>query len=82
MNSPKDYDKVYVRYFAGRDDGNQDAIAIKSFKAEGKPRVDVGAYQMGPISMTQGKNVVYIEFENSEIMAVMPVFTMEVSNEK
>ena len=82
VNSPKDYDIVYVRYFAGRDDGNQDAIAIKSFKAEGKPRVDVGAYQMGPISMTQGKNVVYIEFENSEIMAVMPVFTMEVSNEK
>ena len=38
--------------------------------------------KFGPVSLKAGNNTLYIEFENSEIMAVIPVFTMEVSNEK
>ena len=82
INSPKDYDKVYIQYFAGRDDDKQDPLAIKNVKLENVPRMDVNGEKIGPISLKQGSNNLYVEFENDEIMAVIPVFTMEVSNEK
>ncbi len=82
INSPKDYDKVYIQYFAGRDDDKQDSLAVKNVKLENVPRMDVNGEKIGPISLKQGSNILYVEFENHEIMAVIPVFTMEVSNEK
>lgn len=82
INSPKDYDKVYIQYFAGRDDDKQDPLAVKNVKLENVPRMDVNGEKIGPISLKQGSNNLYVEFENDEIMAVIPVFTMEVSNEK
>ncbi len=82
INSPKDYDKVYIQYFAGRDDDKQDPLAVKNVKLENVPRMDVNGEKIGPISLKQGNNTLYVEFENDEIMAVIPVFTMEVANEK
>jgi hypothetical protein len=82
INSPADYDKVYIQYFAGREDDKQDELKIKNVKLEGQPRIDVHGDKIGPISLKEGKNIIYIEFESNEIMAVIPVFTMEVANEK
>lgn len=83
INSPKNYEKVYIQFYAGRDDDKQDAISIKNVKVEGIPRLEVHGEKVGPIPVKAGANDLYIEFENSEIMAVIPVFTMEVvSNEK
>ena len=82
INSPADYDKVYIQYFAGREDDKQDELRIKNVKLEGMPRIDVHGDKIGPISLKEGKNIIYVEFESNEIMAVIPVFTMEVANEK
>lgn len=82
INSPADYDKVYIQYFAGREDDKQDELKIKNVKLEGQPRIDVHGDKIGPISLKEGKNVIYVEFESNEIMAVIPLFTMEVANEK
>ena len=82
INSPANYEKVYIQYFAGREDDEQDELIIKNVKLEGLPRIDVHGNKIGPISLKEGKNVIYVEFESNEIMAVIPVFTMEVANEK
>lgn len=82
INSPADYEKVFIQYFAGREDDKQDPLTIKNYKPDGASRVDVHSEKIGPISLKAGSNILYVEFENSEIMAVIPVFTMEVSNEK
>ena len=82
INAPKDYEKVFIQYYAGRDDDKQDPLTINNIKLENMPRIDVHDEKIGPISLKQGSNTVYVEFENNEIMAVIPVFTMEVSNEK
>ncbi|MCQ2387287.1 MAG: hypothetical protein MJ066_02430 [Clostridia bacterium] len=82
INSPADYEKVYIQYFAGREDDKQDALNIKNYKQDGLSKVDVHGEKIGPISLKEGKNDLYIEFENSEVMGVIPIFTMEVTNEK
>ena len=83
INAPNDYEKVYIQFHAGRDDNKQDAIDIKNVKMEGSPLMDVHGEKLGPISIKEGSNTLYIEFENNEIMAVLPTFTMEVAvNEK
>lgn len=81
--SPCDYNNVYIQYFAGREDGNQDHLLIKNIKLEGLPRIDVHSEKAGPFALKSGKNIMYVEFENDdEVMGVIPVFTMEVTNEK
>lgn len=82
INSPKCYEKVYIQFYAGREDEGQDALIIKNVKIENASRYEVHKEKLGPISLKAGDNTLYIEFENSEIMAVIPIFTMEVSNEK
>lgn len=82
VNSPRDYEKVYIQYFAGRDDDKQDPLIVKNIKLENVPRMNVNGEKIGPISLKQGSNTLYVEFENDEILAVIPVFNMEVSNEK
>lgn len=82
INSPADYEKVYIQYFAGREDDKQDPLVIKNVKYDGQPRVDVHGERIGPISLKQGDNFIHVEFETDEVMAVIPVFTMEVSHEK
>lgn len=83
INAPKGYEKVYIQFYAGRDDDKQDAVSIKNIKVEGMPLMEVHGEKAGPIPIKEGGNNLYIEFENNEIMAVIPIFTMEVtSNEK
>lgn len=82
VDSPKDYSRVFIQYYAGRDDENEDALKVKNYKMDGSPRKDVHGEKIGPVSLKQGPNTLYLEFENEEIMAVIPVFTMEVTNEK
>lgn len=82
VNAPRDYERVYIQYFAGRDDDKQDPLSVKNVKLENIPRIDVHGEKIGPISLKQGSNTFYVEFENNEILAVIPMFTMEVSNEK
>lgn len=78
VNSPKDYDRVFVQFFAGRDDDGQDPINVKNIKFADKPLTDVHSEKVGPFELKEGGNIMYVEFENSEIMAVIPMFTMEV----
>lgn len=84
VNSPVDYDNVYIQYFAGREDDKQDELIVNNIKMDGIPRIDVHSKKIGPISLKTGKNVMYIEFEDEgeEGIGVIPVFTMEVPNEK
>lgn len=83
VNSPQDYSRVFLQFYAGRDDDKNDPVVVKNVKLENIPRIDVNSQKIGPISLRQGDNTLFIEFENSEIMALVPVFTMEVvTNEK
>lgn len=82
INAPKGYDKVYIQFYAGRDDDKQDAVSIKNVKVEGMPLMEVHGEKIGPIPIKGGGNDLYIEFENNEIMAVIPVFTMEVTSDE
>lgn len=82
VNSPQDYSRVFLQFYAGRDDDKIDSIVVKNVKQENIPRMEVNSQKIGPISLHQGDNTLFIEFENSEIMALVPVFTMEVTNEK
>lgn len=82
INAPKGYDKVYIQFYAGRDDDKQDAVSIKNVKVEGMPLIEVHGEKIGPIPIKEGGNDLYIEFENNEIMAVIPVFTMEVTSDE
>ena len=78
IDSPNAYDNVYIHFYAGRDDDKQDSVIVKNVKLEGKPLIELHGEKVGPISIKQGGNTLYVEFENNEIMAVIPVFTMEV----
>lgn len=82
VNSPQDYSRVFLQFYAGRDDDKNDPVIVKNVKLENIPRIDVNSQKIGPISLHQGDNTLFIEFENNEIMALVPVFTMEVTNEK
>lgn len=82
VNSPQDYSRVFLQFYAGRDDDKNDPVVVKNVKLENIPRIEVNSQKIGPISLHQGDNTLFIEFENSEIMALVPVFTMEVTNEK
>lgn len=82
INAPKDYDKVYIQFYAGRDDDKQDAISIKNVKVEGIPLMEVHGEKIGPVPIKEGSNDLYIEFENNEIMAIIPIFTMEVTSDE
>lgn len=82
VNSPQDYSRVFLQFYAGRDDDKNDPVIVKNVKMENIPRIDVNSQKIGPISLHQGDNTLFIEFENNEIMALVPVFTMEVTNEK
>lgn len=82
INCPEDYSRVFIQFYVGRDDDKNDTIVVKSVKQANIPRVDVNSEKIGPISLQQGSNILYVEFENNEIMALVPVFTMEINNEK
>ena len=82
IKSPKAYDNVYIQYYAGREDDSQDAVKIKSVKPENSPLIVVDGPKVGPLTLREGGNVLYLEFENEEIMAVSPVFTMEVVSDE
>ena len=81
---PKEYDNLFIQYYATRDDMSTDADALKirSYKVNDQPAIRVNTDKIGPIKAKQGHNLIHVEFENHEIMAVKPVFTTEVkSNE-
>ncbi len=82
INCPEDYNRVFIQFYAGRDDDKSDPVVVKNIKQENIPREDVNSEKIGPISLHQGNNTLFVEFENSEIMALVPVFTMEVNYEK
>ena len=83
VNSPKEYDNVFVECFAGRDDSNdQDPIIIKTVKLPMKPLQTVNGTKIGPLTLKQGHNELFIQFANDELMAVTPQFSMEVHSAK
>lgn len=81
---PKNYDNFYIQYYATRDDMTPDSepLIVKSVKVNNDAVITVNSDKVGPIKMNQGVNIVYVEFENHEIMGVLPIFTAEVRNEK
>ena len=78
VESDKDYKNVFIHYSAGREDDKQDALVISSYKQDGMPLVNVSGDRIGPISLHRGGNDLFIDFADKEVMAVSPVFTMEV----
>lgn len=81
---PKEYDNLYIQYFATRDDMSTDvdALRIKSVKVNDQPVKKVSTDKIGPLKTKQGHNLIHVEFENHEIMAVKPVFTTEVKSDE
>lgn len=83
INSPKAYDNVFIQYYAGREDDSQDdAVVVKNIKPENASLISVNGNKIGPLSLCEGNNIFYLEFENEEIMAVSPVFTMEEASDE
>lgn len=80
VNSAADYEHVYLRFNAGRDDEGNDSVIIKNIKQETTPRLDCNTERVGPLSLKKGVNKIFVEFENHEIMALIPEFTMEVGH--
>ena len=82
IDSPKDYDKVYIYYHAGRDDDKEDDIKVKTYRFD-EEKVDVSEKgYVGPISLHKGANKMFISFANLELMALIPEFIMEVGDEE
>ena len=79
VNSPKEYDHVFIRYAAGRDDQGEDPLLIKNYKFEGsKSLTEIHGNAIGPISLQEGPNRVFIEFEEEGKLKVDPTFTREI----
>lgn len=78
INSPENYKNVYIRYFAGREDEGKDPVIIKNIKIENEPLKIINKNIVGPLDFKQGKNTLHIEFESSELMALIPEYSMEV----
>lgn len=76
----QDLNNVYIQYSAGRDDEDFDSLTVKNVKLDGIPLTQVNGEKIGPISLKAGVNTLHIEFNNKEIMALVPTFTMEVKN--
>ena len=72
---------MYISYYAGREDQGRDQLVIKNYKQEGVVLKEVGEKRMGPISIRQGSNLVFVEFDENEVMALIPEFSMEVRSE-
>lgn len=77
ISSPDNFSKVFIQYKAAREDDNSDNVIIKTAKFEDRPLMNVNNETIGPVSIKKGNNIVYLEFENHEIMAVTPSFSME-----
>ena len=82
--SVKEYENFYIQYFASRDDlsSDKDPLVIKSIKVNDSAVAVINSSKAGPFKINAGDNVIHVEFENHELMAVTPVFTAEVKNEK
>ena len=61
---------------------DSEPLIVKSVKVNNDAVITVNSDKVGPIKMNQGVNIVHVEFENHEIMGVLPIFTAEVRNEK
>ena len=82
IDSPQEYDRVYIQYSAGRDDEKEDSVAVISYRIGDEKKDSSEKGYVGPISLQQGENEIFVTFENSETLAVVPVFTMEVVDEE
>ena len=83
IDSPSEYSNVFIQFYAGRDDNDQDSIDIEWVKEENKPRYEVHHSKVGPIELKKGPNTIHVGFENRELMALVPIFTREIkANEK
>lgn len=71
-------DRMFIEFSAGRDDKKFDKLVVKNIKVEGLPLLDVNAERVGPISLPAKTNVLYVEFDNHEYMAVAPSFMKEI----
>lgn len=82
IESPRAYENVYVQFQAGREDDRSDAAPIKSVKVEGSPLKEVHGNRVGPLSIKEGENSVFLEFEEHGKLALTPSFSMEVRDEE
>ena len=82
INSPETYNNVFIQYYAERDDDKQEPLVIKSIQQEDRVALTMDKKKIGPLTLQKGSNILNVAFENDEIMAVMPVLTMEVTHEK
>ena len=82
IESPEAYDKVYIQYYVGRDDEGKDTASILRYRMGSETVECLEKNKIGPISLVKGENEIIISFVNDESIAVVPVFTMEVTDEK
>ena len=82
VNSSEEYNKVFIDFHAGRDDEGEDYVHVSGYKFDQKDDFIQSNGKIGPINLVAGNNEIYLSFENFEKMALLPTFTMEVTDEE
>ena len=78
VDSPEDYNNVFMKYYAGREDEGRDSLIIKNIKFENEQLKNINKNISGPFNFKKGKNTMHIEFESNELMALIPEYSVEV----
>lgn len=82
IETSRDYNNVYLKIFAARDDQKEEGLLPISFTQNKVKRPAAGEF-FGPITLKSGQpNQIFIEFAEKERMAVTVLVMEEIDNEK
>ncbi|MDR0850144.1 MAG: hypothetical protein LBN07_01520 [Christensenellaceae bacterium] len=80
ISSSTDYENIYIRCQAARDDLRQEPLVILAYTYN-KNKTIVKANKIGPITLKANTlNEVFIEFDTKESLAIETIITKEVEN--
>lgn len=77
IDSPDIYNKVYVSFYAYRDDERRDLLEVSSAEDQKGGKLPVSKGILGPIYLDKGPNGFDIKFVGNEVLAVIPEFRKE-----
>lgn len=78
VNADKDYEKVEIKYYATLENGNEESVSLKHCEDSTGKEYEVKNSSVQGIMLKQGMNALDVEFAENDVMAVKPVFRMEI----
>lgn len=78
VNADKDYEKVEIRYYAILENGSEESVQLKHCEDSTGKEYEVKNSSVQGIMLKQGINILNVEFAEDDVMAVKPVFRMEI----